>query len=142
MLGPVGHHRAAAPYSSYIDKCPFIFAMSLSHHPVPENMIWITQTVASDTYDDANDLLIEAQNVTTMLGPVGHHRAAPYSSYIDKCPFIFAMSLSHHPVLKNMIWIAQTVASDTYDDADDLLCDCLLYTSDAADDLTRVDLGG
>ena len=50
-----------------------------------ENQIWIAQTVPHDAYDDANDSLEEARSVTTMLEPVRHHRAAPYSSYIDKC---------------------------------------------------------
>ena len=60
-------------------------AMGLTHHHVLENQTWIAQTVPHDAYDDANDLLEEARSVTTRLGSVRHYRAAPYSSYIDKC---------------------------------------------------------
>ena len=59
--------------------------MGLTDHPVLETQIWIAQTVASDTYNDANDSLEGAKNVTTMLRAVPHHLTAPYSSYIDKC---------------------------------------------------------
>src|SRR5665811_2583468 len=65
---------------------------------------------------------------------------------------LYAMAEQHKDITKTMIADAAAVAGLEFDDKQiDMMVDdlknrlkafCLLYTSDAADDLTRVDLGG